>query len=430
MDLIRQPPRRASNVNMAGIVGLARMTDKARGHNAELLGDYRYGAGSGLDVEVLEFINMNEEEFAEAADELSDADLGTLARECSGRAQADIDEFNREHLEREPQDDLHRQLLNERLDKFAPGRIDITTVFASMELDDWGCYKDLDLTQRPPRTPYLRSVFGIAGAARMADKARARTSGKYGDYKYGDDSYIDRTILEFLGISADDFAEAAYANPNDVELGEWITERKQPGPGEVAALNVRLTSHGESTPGFEDRFRSRHAEVCSDRPEVCTFYAMMDIDDQQSFGIVDLNRRPPRSPYDTSIGDVVALARMIDKGRAHLSGHLGSYWFGEDSGFDRRLLDYLGVTPDEFCAGLQENATDESVAAWLGAPLNKDPSALNRELLHLAPSNDRAKGFLRSLVNGADPSRHDIDTFTAMTYLDDIVTFARLWAPV
>ncbi|SVD39673.1 uncharacterized protein METZ01_LOCUS392527, partial [marine metagenome] len=138
MDLIRQPPRRASNVNMAGIVGLARMTDKARGHNAELLGDYRYGAGSGLDVEVLEFINMNEEEFAEAADELSDADLGTLARECSGRAQADIDEFNREHLEREPQDDLHRQLLNERLDKFAPGRIDITTVFASMELDDWG----------------------------------------------------------------------------------------------------------------------------------------------------------------------------------------------------------------------------------------------------------------------------------------------------
>ena len=53
MDLTRQPPRRPSNAGIAGIVGLARMTDKARGHNAELLGEFKYGETSGLDCEIL-----------------------------------------------------------------------------------------------------------------------------------------------------------------------------------------------------------------------------------------------------------------------------------------------------------------------------------------------------------------------------------------
>ena len=59
MDLTRQPPRRPSNAQVAGIVGLARMIDKARGHNAETIGEFKYGDDSGLDVEVLEFINMD-----------------------------------------------------------------------------------------------------------------------------------------------------------------------------------------------------------------------------------------------------------------------------------------------------------------------------------------------------------------------------------
>ena len=58
----------------------------------------------------------------------------------------------------------------------------------------------------------------------MADKARAARAGKIGEYKYGEDSGQDRRILEFLGISADDFQEAAVNNPNDVEIGTWVLE--------------------------------------------------------------------------------------------------------------------------------------------------------------------------------------------------------------
>ena len=114
--------------------------------------------------------------------------------------EAEITAFNEEWLAREPQDELHHRLLVERLARYAPERTDVTTVIQSIELDDWGAFRDLDLTAGPARTPYLRSVAGVAGAARMGDKARARVAGLIGEYKYGSDSGIDRIILEFLGV--------------------------------------------------------------------------------------------------------------------------------------------------------------------------------------------------------------------------------------
>ena len=433
MDLTRQPPRRPSNAGIAAIVGLARMTDKARGHNAELLGDYKYGETSGLDCEVLELMGLGAEEFAEAADRLWDIELEAWVRERMQCSPADIDKFNDEQLTREPLDDLHRRLLRERIDKYAAGRSDISTVYASIELDDWGAFRDEDLTARPPRTAFLRSVVGIVGAARMGDKARGKRAGKLGDYRYGNDSYVDRTILEFLGISEDDFEEAAWKNPNDVELGEWIRAKATFTSGGVSVLNGKLTPRGLATPEVAEVFRKRRDEVCPDRPEVTTYFEMMDIDDERSFGIVDLNRRPPRSAYDNSLAGVYGLARMIDKGRAHNAGQLGGYWFGEDSGFDRRILEFLGLTPDEFAAALAQQTTDADVVSWLGDRLqgcDGDLAALNQTLVELSPTSDGAHAFLTRIVKAANPARSDIGTFMALTQLDDEIFLARLRARV
>jgi hypothetical protein len=433
MDLSKQPPRRPTNTGMAGIAGLARMTDKTRGHNAELIGAYIYGDDSGLDKGVLEFIGMSADEYAEAADGMDDGALAELALRKSGKSASEIAAFNKEHVEREPQDDRHRELLVERVANYAPERTDVKTVYQSMELDDWGMFRDLDLTAGPPRTAYLRTVAGIVGAARMADKARAAKADKLGDYKYGDDSSLDGSILELLGISAVDFLEGAYRNPNDLELTEWIAQRSSLGPGRISALNARLTIYGLHTPGYEERFAKRRDEVCPDRPEVQTYFDLMDIDDQQTFGIADLTRRPPRSAYDTSFGGITGLGRSVDKGRAHISGHLGDYWFGEDSGFDRRILEFLGLTQEEFTACLEECADDESVLARLGDRLNKpeeEIDAFNDGLQLLGPANEQQWGFLRGLVDKLDPSRTDLDTFCAVTALDDTITFARLKAGV
>ena len=453
MDLTRQPPRRPSNASVAGIVGLARMIDKARGHNAETIGEFKYGDDSGLDVEVLEFINMDAAEFAEAVAELDDEVLGVMALERADKGQSEIDAFNEEHLTREPQDELHERLLVERIAKYAPDRTDIKTVFASIELDDWGAFRDLDLTAQPPRSPYLRSVFGVAGTARMADKARAVTCGKLGEYRFGADSSQDAAILEFLGIAEDAFRQAAYENPNDDELTEWIAERCEKSAAEKSAFSVCRANvgrhpahplHHSYHPDIFDpsgnydqmraRLASRRDEIAPERTDVQSFFDLQDLDDELSFGLTDLRRHPPRSPFDLSVGGLACLARMIDKFRAAHCNCLGDYWCGEDSGFDRAVLDFLGLDQEAFAEAVATNETDEAIAAWLGERLTnkneQDKAEFNQRLLTATPRNDRQQDFLHNAVSRLDASRTDIESFAALTLLDDKVSFARLKAGV
>ena len=433
MDLTRQPPRRPSNAGVAGIIGLARMIDKARGHNAETIGEFKYGDDSGLDVEVLEFINMNAAEFAEVVDELDDEVLGVLALERAQKSQGEIDTFNEEHLTREPQDELHERLLVERIAKYAPERTDIKTVFASIELDDWGAFRDLDLTAQPPRSPYLRSVFGVAGAARMADKARAVTCGKLGEYRYGADSSQDAAILDFLGIGEDAFRQAAYENPNDDELSEWIAERCEKSAADKSVFNAwraNVGRYGE----MHERLKMRRAEVAPERGDIESFFDLQDLDDELSFGLTDLRRHPPRSAFDQSVGGLACLARMIDKFRAAHCNCLGEYWCGEDSGFDRAVLDFLDLDQAAFAEAIAANGTDEALVAWLGERLSgkseEEKAQFNQRLLTAGPRNDRQQSFLLNAVSRLDASRTDIESFAALTLLDDKVSFARLKAGV
>ena len=429
MNLSRQPPRRPSNTGMAGIAGLARTTDKARAHEAELLGEYLYGEASGFDGRVLNLLGIGADDFAEAAASLWDRELEVWVQQRMVCTQQDIDDYNQERLAALPKDEKHQHLLAERVEKYAPGSNDITTAFASMELDDWGCFRDLDLTVGPPRTAYLRSVAGIVAAARMADKARAKRFGKLGEYKYGVASFVDRSILEFLRISEDDFEDAAWCNPNDKELGQWLQEQASFTAATVSLLNEWLTGRGLHTPGIEETFRARRDDVCPERPEVKTYFELMDIDDEASFGIVDLNRRAPRSPFDNSLGGVYGLARMIDKGRAYLTGHGGVYWFGQDSGFDRRILDFLKLSDEEFSDALQGQATDAEVVCWLGGRLqgrDTEVADLNKSLTELSPSSAGAEAFLTAGVKATDATRSDVGTFMVLTRLDDEVAFARL----
>ena len=433
MDLTKQPPRRPSNANVGGITGLARMIDKARGHNSERIGEFKYGAISGLDVEVLEFINMGVDEFAEAVEEMDDKALGVLVVEKANKSQDELDAYNREHLEREPQDPLHEQLLLERVAKFAPGRTDITTVFASIELDDWGAFRDLDLTAQPPRSPYVRSVFGLVAAARMADKARAVTIDKLGDYRYGSDSSLDLAILDFIGVDQEAFREAAYANPNDVELSEWIAERCDKPAAAKSRFNVERASVGRYGE-MAERLAVRRAEVAPERGDIETFFDLQDLDDEQSFGRMDLSRHAPRSPFDLSVGGMACLARVIDKFRASNCNCMGEYWCGEDSGFDRAVLEFLGVSQEEFVGAVAENGTDEAMVAWLGDRLGGKSDAEKAEfsdrILSYGPGNDQAWAFLRGAISRIDSSRTDIETFSALTLLDDKVFFARFKAGV
>ncbi|HIB88690.1 TPA: DUF5069 domain-containing protein [Candidatus Poribacteria bacterium] len=315
MDLIKQPPRRPTNLSIAGIVGLARMTDKARAYNNETIGQYLYGEDSALDRRILSFLGLTAETFAQATDDgpytgnswgiKDDTELGQWVAERSNKSLDEITAFNQSELDRVPTDDWQVQLLKERIDKYAPDRTDIKTVLQSMELDDWGSFWEVDLQVCPPRSPYNRDVAGLFGLARMADKARASRCRKNGDYKYGESSASDQYLLELIGTEADQFQQAAVANPNDVELAEWVLSHtninKLAWPlYNQQAKSFGLQAHLESDPGkpyfahfYRENFDKRREIVSSGDTTVQNWLDLMDYDDQKSFGIIDLARRPP-----------------------------------------------------------------------------------------------------------------------------------------
>lgn len=426
MDLTRQPPRRPSNLAVAGIVGAARMTDKARASNNETLGEYVYGENSGLDQRVLAFLGISADAYAEAAGAHDDTALGNWVLETSEKSAAEIAEFNDTELTHLPDTEAHKQRLKDRLARYAPGRTDITTVLQSMELDDWGSFWQVDLATGPPRSARAKDVAGICGVARMADKARAGRTGKIGEYIYGDDSGQDVRILTFLGISAADFQEAAVNNPNDLEIGAWVLENCGKSQDEIDAFNETLINYAPNETS-QERFNARRQEIDPTRTDITTWVALQDLDDQLSFGIIDLNRRAPRSPYNTDVYGMAQLARLIDKGRASNSNTLGAYFYGEDSGIDRATLTFLGVSAAEFAEKLATLSTDADVEAWLKADHPKseaDIAAYNDQMTQMGPTNERYKALMASMINKIAPERTDINTWFALMLLDDEKTFA------
>ena len=426
MDLTHQPPRRPTNLSVAGIVGAARLTDKARAHNAETLGEYLYGESSGLDQRVLTFLGISADAYAAAADEHDDAALGQWVIETSGKTEAEIAEFNDAAISQLPDTEGHKQRLKERLALYAPGRTDITTVLQSMELDDWGSFWQVDLTTKPPRSARAKDVGGICGVARMADKARAERAGKIGEYLYGDNSGQDVRILTFLGISADDFQEAAVNNPNDLEIGAWVRENSGKSQDDIDEFNDTLVNYGPNDTTWE-RFEARCQEVDPTRTDITTWVQLQDVDDQLSFGIIDLNRRAPRSPYNTDVYGMVQLARLIDKGRASNSNSLGAYFYGEDSGIDRATLGFLGVSAAEFTEALKTLSTDADVEAWLKENHPKseaDIQTYNERMIQMGPTDERYKALMAKMIDRIAPGRTDINTWFALMLLDDEKTFA------
>ena len=421
MNLTRQPPRRPTNLGVAGIVGAARMTDKARAANEETLGDYIYGEASGLDQRVLAFLGIAADAFAEAVKEHDDAALSDWVLETSGKTAAEIAAFNEERLTHMPDTDGHKQRLQERIARFAPGRTDIKTLLQSMELDDWGSFWQVALTERPPRSARAKDIGGICGVARMADKARAERADKIGEYIYGDASGQDVRILKFLGISAADFQDAAVNNPNSLELGEWVLENSGKSAAEIDAFNHTLVNYAPNEKTRE-RFESRCREVGVSPTEITTWVALQDVDDERSFGIVDLERHAPRSPFNTDICGIVHVARMVDKGRAVNSDSLGLYYYGEDSGMDRVALEFLDLTPDAFAAALKTLPTDADVDAWLRENYPKDEAevaAHNERLLQAGPRSEREWAFVKKRLGDVDAK-----TWFEFAVIDDERTFA------
>jgi hypothetical protein len=131
----------------------------------------------------------------------------------------------------------------------------------------------------------------------------------------------------------------------------------------------------------------------------------------------------PRSPYQR-LGGYVHLPRLIDKARLHRCGLLYGYKY-KTSGFDRRLLAFLGIDGDEFERIASELASDEAILGWIrtkGLPHTAaEIEAWNSAMINRQPdTSEQIAQFRQFLAEaGAGESSVEVRTYFDLIEFDE-----------
>jgi hypothetical protein len=117
----------------------------------------------------------------------------------------------------------------------------------------------------------------------------------------------------------------------------------------------------------------------------------------------------------------VHLARMIDKCRAVLAGTEGEYIY--PCPMDERLMEFSGITADQFTAVVKANPTDEGVVAWFRQVARpREPAEMeewNRKLLLRGPSSPESMERFKKYRDAIDPSRIDLTAWSDLQDLEE-----------
>ena len=123
----------------------------------------------------------------------------------------------------------------------------------------------------------------------------------------------------------------------------------------------------------------------------------------------------------------VHLARMIDKCRAVLAGTEGEYIY--PCPMDDRLMEFAGITANQFTAAVKANPSDEAAAQWFTQMAKAHPSAeletWNRMMLSRGPSTPASKTRFKKYLDAVDPSRTDLTAWADLQDLEEGRTVPR-----
>src|SRR4249919_2234234 len=111
----------------------------------------------------------------------------------------------------------------------------------------------MDLRKSFPRSMRVK-LEGYVHLARMIDKCRAVLAGTEGEYIYP--CPMDDRLMEFAGVTADQFTTAVKANPSDEAVAKWFTQTaKAHSPAELEAWNQMMLNRGPSSPQSMVKFK-------------------------------------------------------------------------------------------------------------------------------------------------------------------------------
>lgn len=130
----------------------------------------------------------------------------------------------------------------------------------------------------------------------------------------------------------------------------------------------------------------------------------------------------PRSPYDR-LGGYVHLPRLIDKAKLHRKGLLDGYNY-KTVGFDKHLLAFLELDPEEFEEAAHRLGGDGAILEWVeekGARHSAEAiEEWNKAMISRHPDSaiKRAR-FLHVLKEAGGEGRKDIHTYFDLIEFDE-----------
>jgi hypothetical protein len=140
----------------------------------------------------------------------------------------------------------------------------------------------------------------------------------------------------------------------------------------------------------------------------------------------DLTKRPPRSPR-CRLGGYVILPRLLDKGRADITGLNGE--FNYNAPLDQHIINFLGLDVVALREQLAAGKGDGEILEWINAHAKHKRAPWEIEQWsefheHRGPDSDaETLAFFTDYVGKFSKTREDIKTYFDVVDLDDHVTF-------
>jgi hypothetical protein len=135
----------------------------------------------------------------------------------------------------------------------------------------------MDLRKSFPRSMRVKTE-GYVHLARMIDKCRAVLAGTEGEYIYP--CPMDDRLMEFAGITADQFTAVVKANPSDEAVVKWFTQKARAHPpAELEAWNRMMLSRGASTPEKQAYFNKLRDAINSSRTDLTSWADLQDLEE-------------------------------------------------------------------------------------------------------------------------------------------------------
>ena len=121
-------------------------------------------------------------------------------------------------------------------------------------------------------------LVGYVHLARMIDKCRAVLAGTQGEYIYP--CPLDERLLEFAGLTADQFTEAVKSNGTDEAMAQWFRQHAAPHtPAELETWNQMMLNRGPSTPEKQMSFNKYRDAIDPSRTDLTSWADLQDLEE-------------------------------------------------------------------------------------------------------------------------------------------------------